>query len=320
MINPDLIAKYLAGEASETEKNEVERWLDADPANRTTLSNLKKAMRPEYSKMDFKETLEVDWLSLQGRIQQRQTRETVERSTPAWLKIAASALIFIVAGLGSWYTVKNLSDTSHEIVSADTVKHITLPDGTDVWMNSNTTISVDGDFGEGERKIALSGEAYFEVSKDKNNPFIITSGEITTRVVGTSFQVSHQMGESVNVTVTEGKVLVARAGLSSVLLETGEIAVYDVVSETLRKDENEDLNFLAWQTGIIRFRAESLKEVCAFLRRHYKADVRLVDSALAQKKVTTVFDHVNVDEALSILSATLDLKITRRDSTIYLSQ
>jgi transmembrane sensor len=322
MTNWELIAKYLVGEASDNEKKEVEQWINSNPVNSHTIDNLKKAMRPGYSnEPDFNDTLGPDWHVLQDKIgENNSASKNHVRMLPLWIKIAATLLIGVLAGVGSWYAVDNLRSVDQKIVALDSVKNVLLPDGTHVWLNRSAQLTVSKDFGKQDRNVILKGEGYFEVSKDKPRPFIITTGNIKTRVVGTAFNVRDESNGSVKVTVTEGKVSVSKDSTLSVFLIPNEVASYDALSGDLWKKQNADINFLSWKTNIIRFSNTSLHEVCSYLNQYYRTDIRLKGTSLQNQNVTTVFDHVNLEQALSILSLTLDLKIEKEGSTFYLSR
>src|SRR6187551_2797353 len=102
MTNWDLVAKYLTGEATENEKNEVDRWLLKDSSNPIILQQMKNALRPgSLTDPDFKESMEADWVRLQEAISSRKPKPTVFMFS--WYKIAASLLLLAIIGLGIWY-------------------------------------------------------------------------------------------------------------------------------------------------------------------------------------------------------------------------
>jgi transmembrane sensor len=319
----ELIAKYLADEATQSETVTIEKWLRGNPENERILRDLKKAMRPSRSEEpDFTPSMEEDWMQLQDKLL---TSEDTLKLTPGsslrgWYRIAASILLLVVSAIAIWFILDNkttLWNGDRQFATVDSIRLVSLPDNSHVWLNKQTQLLASNDFGKKNRKVALEGEAYFEVAKDKTKPFVLTSGKITTTVVGTAFNVNFQTGGNVTITVTEGKVSVALGKNSAIFLNPGEAALYTEGFSKLTKQKNTDLNFLSWKTGVIRFEGTSLKNACLFLSKHYAADIRLKTTSLEQHSITTVLDNVELDEALSIIATTMDLRVEKKNSTIY---
>lgn len=320
MPNWELIAKYLAGEATRVEKQEVEDWLNSDPANQLTLNGLKKAMRPHrLNEPDFSGSMEKDWLAIEKKVggNKKILRVEAVRQANWWLKIAAAFLILVTVGYAIWFAANSPAfQDEQQYATLETLRVVTLSDSSRVWLNRDSRLTISSDFGDESRKVALVGEAYFEVAKDAARPFIVTAGDIITRVVGTEFNVKMvARHKTVKVTVTEGKVAVSNDEDEPVYLTLGEMATYR--DNKLHKGKNSDLNFLAWKTGIVRFEGATLKEVCSFLSEHYNADIRLGEKSLDNQTITTVLDNLELQAALDIIATTLNLEIEKKDSTIY---
>lgn len=325
MIDSERLAKYLAGEARPEEIAEVQAWLKADAANEAAMRKLELAMRPDRSKeRDFSASLEEDWLSLQNKLNPQAQVVPLEAKSPAWpwMKIAASFLLLAVAGLGLWLgTGKQLPWQQHQqFVASDSLMYLELADGSRVWLNRNAQLEVYPDFGQEDRKVKLKGEAYFEVAKNADKPFLIYTGETTTQVLGTAFNLRQEPQGSVNLSVTEGKVSFDAQTGSPLYLTPGESGFYNTSTGMLSESTSQDPNFLAWKTGLIRFHARPLGEVVQFLSSHYNTPIALKEAALAQHTITTVLDRLSLEEALQVISITLDLPFKKNDATIYFYQ
>src|SRR5204863_2744841 len=138
---------------------------------------------------------------------------------------------------------KNTGSIKHELVSADSVRNILLPDGSRIWLNKFSKLTWPENYGEEIRTVSLEGEAYFEVAKNKTKPFVVVSGKIITQVLGTVFNVSQQKNGVVKVTLSEGSVLVKK-DKNEMVLSPGEVATYSGHLEGLTKESNRDINFL----------------------------------------------------------------------------
>ena len=183
--------KYLLGTANSTEKKVVEDF--SDNLQRRPLIELKTIQ--ENSKLRS---------SIYNSIKYK-TRERKRRKNYRLLSIGFSLLL--VVGLTIYQ--KNISVNNQELTystSNELAKHIILPDGTAVTLSSNSTLIVSNEFNQSNREIKLLGEAYFKVAKDASKPFIISSDNFETQVLGTSFWVKPNIVE-----VSTGRVKVSNS-------------------------------------------------------------------------------------------------------------
>ncbi|EHO06432.1 FecR family protein [Myroides odoratimimus] len=202
--------KYLLGTANSTEKKVVEDF--SDNLQRRPLIELK--IIQENSKLRS---------SIYNSIKYK-TRERKRRKNYRLLSIVFSLLL--VVGLTIYQ--KNISVNNQELTystSNELAKHIILPDGTAVTLSSNSTLIVSNEFNQSNREIKLLGEAYFQVAKDASRPFIISSDNFETQVLGTSFWVKRNIVE-----VSTGRVKVSN------LLDSENYVILTAEQKALLKD------------------------------------------------------------------------------------
>ncbi|MDM1414966.1 FecR family protein [Myroides odoratimimus] len=202
--------KYLLGTANSTEKKVVEDF--SDNLQRRPLIELKTIQ--ENSKLRS---------SIYNSIKYK-TRERKRRKNYRLLSIGFSLLL--VVGLTIYQ--KNISVNNQELTystSNELAKHIILPDGTAVTLSSNSTLIVSNEFNQSNREIKLLGEAYFKVAKDASKPFIISSDNFETQVLGTSFWVKRNIVE-----VSTGRVKVSN------LLDRENYVILTAEQKALLKD------------------------------------------------------------------------------------
>ncbi|MDM1517119.1 FecR family protein [Myroides odoratimimus] len=202
--------KYLLGTANSTEKKVVEDF--SDNLQRRPLIELK--IIQENSKLRS---------SIYNSIKYK-TRERKRRKNYRLLSIVFSLLL--VVGLTIYQ--KNISVNNQELTyttSNELAKHIILPDGTAVTLSSNSTLIVSNEFNQSNREIKLLGEAYFQVAKDASRPFIISSDNFETQVLGTSFWVKPNIVE-----VSTGRVKVSN------LLDRENYVILTAEQKALLKD------------------------------------------------------------------------------------
>lgn len=185
---------------------------------------------------------------------------------------------------------------------------LALADGSRVWLNSESALSVD--FSPQQRRLRLhGGEALFEVAKDPSRPFIVEAKGGEVRAVGTRFDVDSR-GPQVRVDVTEGVVQVNSAGSAPVRLSAGERLSY---RESTAPEPVQPLDLSsasAWQRGKLIFNQRPLGEVLDELERYLPGRIVLTDSELRQHKVSGVFDLKDPDALLKTLERLQPVKVT----------
>ncbi len=149
---------------------------------------------------------------------------------------------------------------------------LTLPDGTKIRLNIGSSISFPEEFSKKYREVQLTGEAYFEVTKDPNRPFIILSGDIKTTVLGTAFNLRAYQNEDIDVTVTEGMVQVESADRLQTL-GVGDQAIYSIANNQLTKNKVDVLNYIGWTNPEFTFDMVPFENVLTDLGRWYHKEV-----------------------------------------------
>lgn len=241
-----------------------------------------------------------------GQKLQRAIRNSIARRSIlrriAWGKVAASAVILLGIGF-SLYLKWNTPAQTHPVTLLE--KHtdwgqklsLTLSDGTEVRLNSGSTLKFPERFTGNIRKVELSGEAFFNVSKNPERPFVITSGEVRTTVLGTSFNINtFPDSPAVTVTVATGKVKVA-SGQHAVFLGPDEQGVFDKTTNRISRKKTDISNFIQWKDGIIRFEDTSLSEVTKVLEAWYGVTFVFAEEKLKNCHLTAIYNN----EILSVV-------------------
>ncbi|MDW7691139.1 DUF4974 domain-containing protein [Flammeovirgaceae bacterium SG7u.132] len=155
---------------------------------------------------------------------------------------------------------------------------INLMDGTRIKMNSETTIRFPEVFGDSIREVYLEGEAFFEVARNTNKPFIVHAGDVQTRVLGTSFNISsYPENVATKVALVEGKVEVGHRGLDMALLEPSELYSYNKEKEVGIKRPFEARKELAWRSGTIFFNNADFEQISFTLSRWYDVEFEVLN-------------------------------------------
>lgn len=233
---------------------------------------------------------------------------------PVWMRVAAILVIgffatFILlrspvstdADTGRTET-ENSSKISIRTLSGER-KNIRLADGTRVWLSPSSTLKYPREFKDAQREVRLSGEAFFEVAPDKSHPFIIYSGGIETKVLGTSFNISaYDSQEEVAVTVVTGKVNVTNtAGIEKIELNANQRAVFYKPTTKLvkeRKDLTDAPDMLKRKEGMFVYRDERLQKLIGDLEEYFGKTVHVAEQI---KNCKVMANFYVTDQLLDIL-------------------
>ncbi len=231
--------------------------------------------------------------------------------------MAASVVIVALLSLSSYYLFFNTLKPSFITVKTKTGQtlNITLDDGSTIQLNAKSAITYPKRFGDKERIVSLSGEAFFNVARNAKKPFIINTQNISTTVLGTSFNIeAYKTQKDIKVSVASGKVKVSKiksidepseldktSQKSSIILRPNEQAVFNRGTNQLTKSEANAENFLAWQNGVFYLDNTSLKEVVATLSRWYNTEIILKNDSLSKCQISGKYKRDNLNNLLKSL-------------------
>lgn len=201
------------------------------------------------------------------------------------MKYAAAILILIISTyqLSVWHMSHQLQDdlqaqTNTLYVPAGQRACITLQDGTIVWLNAQSTLIYPSHFYGKERIVSITGEAFFEVSKDKEKPFIVTAQDAKIRVLGTKFNVySYPDTKQIKTSLIEGAVQVFYKS-KQVILRPNEESIAQDGKLTVSNIKNRDM--LLWRNGIYSFNNERLVEIVRKLELYYDVTINIANPKL----------------------------------------
>lgn len=201
---------------------------------------------------------------------------------PIVWKVAAVILFFISVSFGAHYLFLDRVITE-ELVTVEQIEKfvpfgakqtIRLGDGTLVRLNSGSTLKYPAQFSDGERNVELKGEAFFEVTRDESRPFTISSGDIRTQVLGTSFNVRYRTDEDhIQVALVSGMVKVRDVRGNEMLLEPSEMAVYSTSDKVIKKKNFDEKLVTSWKDNILIFEKASIGEVVDQLEKWYGVNI-----------------------------------------------
>ena len=197
---------------------------------------------------------------------------------------------------------------------------IVLPDGTQAWLNSNTTIRFPDRFGPGSRDIELDGEAFFDVAKDEARPLRIHAGDYSVTALGTSFNVQAWAGSGHITTVLASGVVEVGNGIMTATLAPGQQCVIDLGSGEMQTTEVDVQRMLSWREGKVYFVGWPMERVVEKMALWYDFEIVYADPEIASMRFSGTIDKQRpLNELLHFMeqTGTLGFDVEGQRVTVY---
>jgi len=237
-----------------------------------------------------------------------------------WALRVAAAVIIPLALYLAVHTYKEASLKKESWVEikapAWTKAKFNLPDGTVVWLNSNSSLKYCGNYLT-DRQVSLIGEAFFDVHKNKKSPFVLTTDEIKIEVLGTRFNIaSYDNEDNVEILLEEGKLKFGDGEKTkSYIMKPNELIVYNKAQRVFSANTVQAQKYTSWIDGKLVFRNDPLDVIARRLARWYNIDVEIDGASTENIRWRATFIDENLEDVLSFLKRSLpvDYKIENKD-------
>jgi len=317
-VNKQHLQKYLRGECTAEELRMINNFLKREDSRQL----LNKALADEWDAFKEQDISDEEISRWKTRFEERRLSEP----SPEIKKLPIRERFFslphaaVWAGLllcvGTWYGITKYNSQPAPIQTIAMLRSenpmgqrskIVLPDSSTVYLAGDSKLTYPERFSVDKREITLQGEAFFEITKNPKRPFIIRTGNVQTRVLGTSFLINAFKGKPMKVEVATGKVRVDRVSpqgaKSLAVLTPGQSLKWDDKNVKLGRIAVDDLN--EWKNGRLVFNGANLREITSVLERWYNVKVTFKDSAKASQHITiTLTANVPINQIMDVLAGT----------------
>jgi len=318
----ELLASYLSGDLPDENRMIIDSWRKESPENEKFFQE----MQYGWNVIPFLQEME-QFNSFEAL---KKITPLLEQESPGirWIKILqriAAILIIPLVVYAAYMTISNISlkrlSESASIIQTISsrqgmVSQLTLSDGTKVWLNSGSTLQFPLRFTGKKRQVKLTGEAYFEVAKNENQPFLLNADELNVEVLGTSFNVVSYDEESVSeVVLVTGKVkLFAKSDNIEKqygFLHPGQRVVFTKNTQKVICEEVDVKKYISWRNGDLIFRDDSMNEVVKRLSRWFNVEISVIDPEINDYVYKATFSDETLSQVLYMLkiSAPIDYRI-----------
>ena len=315
-----IITRILSGNSSSEDFLSLSEWLNADEKNKKEFRLLKSYWDAEVSfSHSLMPNVSLDNLRKKIDDQSRQKRLRLIRfiATPIAAAIAFLVLFFATTHLN---TREGKVQQFYTYITDKNKSHFTLDDGTKIILNRNSRFTYSDAYGTDQRKVNLEGEAYFEVAKDKEKPFIVKANGINVQALGTSFNIrAHKDDKSVAIILISGKVKVDD-GRHEAYMKPNERLVCNLTNGQFEKSElHPNASNLLWRSNELALYGESFEEICTMLTRMYNCKFIFKNEKVKQYTYHGIIKNSSLNNVLEYISQAggINYKI-KSDNTIVI--
>ncbi|HWB90902.1 MAG TPA: FecR domain-containing protein [Puia sp.] len=315
----DLLVKYLLHEADPEEMRAIEEWLAAGPANRRYYEQVRLIwekslhLSPGHGFPGIPGEEETAWQKFREKLHVPRRHHAPIRP----FRWAAIAAIFLLAALTPFLWRQHTGSTARQTLAAqNAIKTDTLPDGSIVTLNKNSSLSLPEKFKE--RDVELRGEAFFRVAVDRDHPFHVHASGIDIIVLGTSFNVRSHTDKTV-ILVESGRIGVSNR-YGHLELNAGETITLGDSDRALTKTKPAaaDMLYRYYHPRDFVCNGTPLWQLVNALNKAYGDSVAIGNPALRDLPITTTFHNEDLNHVLDIITKTLDIHVQRTDTRYIL--
>ena len=328
--NSGLLAKYLSGEMDEIEMQDFERQFSDSEGNKEIIEKMKHNWLAisEYDGDKMPDASKA-WKKLHSRLLDENLIPNHDGSNKSlvssgFFKIAAAIILFLTVGTVLYLSLNR--KPAIEMVSLNTQSETntlikTLADGSVIYIAQNSLFSFPEKFEEDSRNVELKGEAFFDITPNPNQPFIIETDEAIIQVLGTAFTVKTQNGSAFKLNVERGKVKVTLKNRPSTtaFVEAGE-SITATKNNSLVKSKQSTSDFSAWYKKSMHFKDEPLKNIINVLNRNFNTTFVAANTETGNRKLTVTFQDETAETMTELLCTTLNLKSQNSNGSVVLSE
>lgn len=345
-MNKDLLSKYFDNRCTTEELDTVINWFEESAITsegKKILFSMWEELPAEAEKSEADFDLILDKIHHRvNLLQSRRQSDPESQIIPEYnrrenlLRIfsrVAAILIIPVLGFALMMSYKYLSVKSVQVSanmaynevfsSVDAITKITLPDGSNVWLNHSSVLKYPSIFQGVSRSVELKGEGYFEVSHNEKIPFIVKTGDIEVVAIGTKFNIlAYPDEDKIETSLINGCVKLQKIGQDGKIvpllkMKPTDLVIYQKINNEISTRTFSDDRYFSWKDGKLVFNKEPMGEVVRKLRRWFNVDIQIKDPELLELTFTGTFRNETLPQVMELFAmvSPIDYSISKRSET-----
>ncbi|MCE5347204.1 MAG: FecR family protein [Bacteroidales bacterium] len=330
-MNKELLEKYCKNACTKEELSSVLKWFEESSGTSEGKALLSKIWEelPENDS-DLKINFDIILDKIHHKVNLAQSQNLLEEADQnlilykrrkhfiSILSRAAAILMLPVLGFGLYMSSKYQSirhdqiavnQAYNEVISSvDAITKVSLPDGSNVWLNHRSKLKYPAMFQGNSRTVELTGEGYFEVAHNPKIPFIVKAGEIQVLARGTTFNIlAYPDEDRVETSLINGNVELQRLdanknSISLLKMKPADLAIYKKSDKKIITRSIEDERYYSWKDGKLIFKKEPMSEVVKKLGRWFNVDIKIKDPELFELTYTATFEQETLPQVMELLT------------------
>lgn len=321
MINEELkikslLLRFVQKRTTAEENEKIQLWLEENEENANFFLKLKRLWEEEnHPEYISKQEINNEWQKVSKTV----ILQYKERNPFIPILKVASVVLVLISISVSLMTYKNWRYQRVEYyTNIGEHKTLTLPDSSRVYLNTESKLTYTRKLFSKFRLVELSGEAFFEVTHNPKEPFIVKAGLVTTKVLGTSFNIkAYPADYTQTVSLVKGKIEVDN-GVKEVVLSPNQAYLLHKTNNSYVLDEFDiDVN-TGWKDQKLVFKSTPLSEVFNSIQRFYGCKITASNSVILNDRITATFDNATIDKLWEALEFITGLDCEQKDSVTYI--
>lgn len=318
----DTAFKYFEGRATDAELEKLLDWL-RKKENRIVFNSYRLDWKKRLEPSQFPGGGEESWNRLQASLGQKSySRWQKSRKMEQFFRVAAIFFFVISLGILGWYFTQkpqNIPETFTRVMAENgQISKVQLPDGSQVWLNSGSQITYNNFFSAENREVSLSGEAYFDVTKNENLPLVVDCNGLKVKVLGTRFNVNaYETGKKAEVVLEEGTVelLNAKSNTGFYRMKPGERVNINLETNHYAAGMVNTARYTSWREGIVNIYDLSIEDLVKRLEKRYNQQFELAPE-VKNFRYTFTIENEPLEDVLKLMERITPVKVEQTDETI----
>lgn len=318
------IAKYLSGEANPEEAMQLEDWITTSAANRKLFNQYHEINSNLNKEKGYQAPGSTEaWLQLEHALtglNRKNSLTPLKRLLNRYSIAASIAGIIFLSAAAYFYFKQGGKETTREftLIAINRNERKILPDNSEIVLSTNSSLRFPEHFKPESRETNLQGEAYFSITPNASQPFIITIENIKIEIIGTSFNVENIEDKgTIEVQVTSGKVKMYNSS-DHIFISAGQTGVYDKTRNSFLIEDTLRINRFSYATRKFNFVDENLTSIISYLEKAYSRKIILDNPQLGNCKMTSFFENKSIEYVLEVIAATLNLTVKDTADVIHI--
>ncbi len=326
-----LLEKYLNRTITPDEEQELKSLILTGKYQNNFREDIARYMEEHFrDSKDIQVPVDADQL-YEKIISRQRSNETYERAPVSlwyWVRIAAMLVLLLGVGWRLFFYSPGTAPTltsvqeypgDESVVRFTKKDFIKLPDGSTVLLNDDSELSYSLPFEEGPREVTLKGEAFFDIIHDNNKPFIVRTGNISTNVLGTAFNINAR-NRNVVVTVERGLVQVSDETQALSLVHPDERLTVNTLTSGFQKTDVKAAEEIVWKSQGIIFDDITLRQAADILQKHFGSHIDIENPGIENCRINAWFlGNENLDEILEMVCGIRQAHYSKGDDKITIT-